>query len=158
MTDSQCTLVGARGDAGRPGPRLRSPICIVARFRDLALEDVEMLVAVGLDKERRIVSEHRLIGTATGVAAVPRELLGPVLAAGSVALIAVHNHPSGNPKPSRADLDFTRRLGAAAQVCGLALLDHVIVASGGWCSMRDAGWVRARARPAGSIMESWGWP
>ena len=123
----------------RPGVRLTDAPAVVARFRDLALADVEVLVAVGLDAGGRAVCEQRLVGGVDGVHARPRDLLRPVLAAGAVALLAVHNHPSGTPEPSAADVAFTRRLAEAARLCGLAFVDHVVIATGGWSSMRDRG-------------------
>ena len=158
MTESQCWVVDASGAGPGGQVQLRFPLCVVARFRDLALADVEVLIGIGLDAERRIVCERRMTGTAVGVAAAPRDLLAPALAAGAVALIAVHNHPSGMATPSQADLAFTRRLGAAAQLCGVALLDHVIVASGGWCSLRESGWLRTAAAQARDVVDTWGWP
>jgi DNA repair protein RadC len=125
----------------RPGEVLDTPRSVVARFRDLALADVEVLVVVGLDPGRRGIVEHRMVGAVDGVHARPRDLLRPVLAAGATGLIVVHNHPSGNPAASAGDLSFTVRLRAAAQLCGLVLVDHVIVASGGWTSLRATGWL-----------------
>lgn len=124
-----------------PGISLRDPQKVVARFRDLGLLEVETLIALGVDASRRAVVEHRMIGSVDGVAAKPRDLLRPVLAAGAVGLIAVHNHPSGDSSPSRSDIAFTQRLQQAASLCGIALLDHIIIASGGWCSMRASGWL-----------------
>ena len=123
----------------RPGDLLDTPRAVVARFRDLVLADVEVLVAVGLDPARRGIVVHRMIGSVDGVHARPCDLLRPVLSAGATGLLVVHNHPSGCAQPSASDLAFTARLRAAAQVCGIALVDHVIVASGGWTSMRAAG-------------------
>ncbi|MFZ4579260.1 MAG: JAB domain-containing protein [Myxococcota bacterium] len=123
----------------RPGAVLDTPRSVVARYRDLAMADVEVLVVVGLDPSQRGIVEHRMVGAVDGVQARPRDLLRPVLAAGATGLIVVHNHPSGNPAASPGDLAFTARLRAAAQLCGLMLVDHVIVASGGWTSLRVTG-------------------
>jgi len=127
----------------RRGQVLAEPRAVVARFRELALSEVEVLVAVGLDSGRRVLVEARLVGGVDGVFARPRDLLRPVLAAGGVGLLAVHNHPSGCPAPSPEDIAFTHRLQEAARICGLALVDHIIVASGGWCSLRQSGYLGA---------------
>ncbi len=124
-----------------PGVALGDPQRVVARFQDLGLMEVETLIALGVDARKRAVVEHRMIGSVDGVAAKPRDLLRPVLAAGAVGLIAVHNHPSGDPTPSGSDIAFTQRLQQAASLCGVTLLDHIVIASGGWCSMRASGWV-----------------
>jgi DNA repair protein RadC len=68
-----------------------------------------------------------------------RELLKRALLANAAALIVYHNHPSGDPSPSREDREFTRRLAAAADAVGLRLLDHIVVARDGCVSFREAG-------------------
>ena len=125
-----------------PAPvRLRDALDVAAHFRDLALLEREVLAIAGLDHRGQLLCERRLHGHAFGVRATPLDLLPAVLAAGAVAAILVHNHPSGRLAPSDADLAFTTRFREAADVCGLQLLDHVIVASGGWLSLRHAGWL-----------------
>ena len=131
---------------------------MVSRLSHLALLEREVLVILGLDAGLHVVSEHRLVGTTTGVQAQPRDVLGPVLAAGAVALVAVHNHPSGLPQPSPADIAFTRRLGLASEMCGVALLDHVIVASRGWCSLRAEDCMRYGRADAAAALQAWRWP
>lgn len=132
--------IGRRGLVERVGRSvLNSPERVVARHRDLALCETEVLVALGLDAGRRLVCEHRMVGAVDGVQALPRDLLRPLIAAGATALIVLHNHPSGSCEPSQADRVFTRRLSRAAGVCGLPLLDHLIIAGGGWHSLAAEG-------------------
>lgn len=69
----------------------------------------------------------------------PREVVRRALELGATALILVHNHPSGDPTPSRADREATRRLAAAAALLDIRLHDHVIVASSGCVSFRALG-------------------
>ncbi len=120
---------------------LRDAVAVAAHFRDLALLEREVLAIAGLDHRGHLVCEHRLNGHAFGVPATPRDLLPAVLRAGAVAAILVHNHPSGRLAPSLADVTFTARFQQAAALCGLQLLDHVIVTAGGWLSLRHAGWM-----------------
>ena len=124
-----------------PRPKMGDAVAVAAHFRDLALLEREVLAIVGLDHRGRLLCEHRVQGHAFGVSATPRDLLPSVLRAGAVAAILVHNHPSGRLAPSPADLAFTARFQAAAALCGLQLLDHVIVANGGWLSLRHSGWL-----------------
>ncbi len=121
--------------------QLRDPLAVAAHFRDLALAEREVLAIAGLDHRGRVLCEHRVHGHAFGVQATPRDLLPAVLTSGAVAAVLVHNHPSGRLAPSQADLAFTARFRDAAVVCGLQLLDHVIIAGGGWLSLRHAGWM-----------------
>ena len=126
--------------AESPSPDvLCDPKCVADRYRRLALEEAERLVAVGLDAGRRVLIEYELGGAVDGVHARPSDLLRPMIAAGAVAMIAVHNHPSRCREPSATDLAFTTRLARAAALCGLELLDHVIIAGGQWTSLAQRG-------------------
>jgi DNA repair protein RadC len=71
----------------------------------------------------------------------PREVLGPALREGASAVVLVHNHPSGDPTPSREDIRLTRQLAAAAKVVDLRLHDHIIVGNGttNWVSFTTRG-------------------
>jgi len=85
-------------------------------------------------------------GTLTGSLVHPREVFRPAILASAAAIIVAHNHPSGDPAPSAADLQVTRRLREAALAIDIELLDHVIAgypesdpAKRGWYSFREAG-------------------
>jgi DNA repair protein RadC len=78
-------------------------------------------------------------GTLDRAVVEPRELLKRALLANAAGLIVYHNHPSGDPTPSREDREFTRRLASAAESVGLRLLDHIVVARDGCVSFREAG-------------------
>jgi DNA repair protein RadC len=69
----------------------------------------------------------------------PRAILRRALEVGATALVIVHNHPSGNPTPSIADCEATRRLVAAATNLDIRIHDHLVVARGGMVSFRAAG-------------------
>ncbi len=69
----------------------------------------------------------------------PREVVKRALELHAAALILVHNHPSGDPTPSRADVDMTKEVKAAADALGLALHDHVVVGMGRTVSFRQEG-------------------
>jgi DNA repair protein RadC len=56
---------------------------------------------------------------------------------GAAAIIVVHNHPSGDPKPSPEDQEVTRRLLRAGQLLGIPLLDHLVVGNSSWASLRE---------------------
>lgn len=86
---------------------------------------------------------HTLVSTGTQSASLvhPREVLGPALRAGAASLILVHNHPSGDPTPSREDLRLTRQLVDGAQLLDLRLHDHLIIGNGTerWVSLAQRG-------------------
>jgi DNA repair protein RadC len=97
--------------------------------------------ALYLNARNRLLRDDGEIyrGTLDRAVVEPRELLKRALLANAAALIVYHNHPSGDPSPSREDREFTRRLASAADLVGLRLLDHVVVGREGCVSFREAG-------------------
>lgn len=69
-----------------------------------------------------------------------REILQKALLANAVSIIVMHNHPSGDPSPSREDIKVTERLGEAAKLVGIDLLDHIIVGDT-YCSLKEKGYL-----------------
>lgn len=104
----------------------------------LSLMEVESFWALALDARRRLIGKPIQIslGDVDGTDAGPRAFLRPVIRRGAVSAVAVHNHPTGCCEPSAADIAVTRRLVAAGRAVDISLEDHVIVSSGGWCSLR----------------------
>ena len=116
-------------------PQLLRPHDLVARYRDLGLCDTERLVVVCLGAGRHLVAEHRFHGGLDSVTAPLPLLLRRALESGATGFALVHNHPSGDPRPSAADVAFTARVAAAARLCDLRLYDHVVVAARGWATV-----------------------
>jgi DNA repair protein RadC len=69
----------------------------------------------------------------------PREVIRRALDLGAVALILVHNHPSGSPQPSRADIEITNRISEAGRLLGVTVHDHVVIGREGHVSLRAKG-------------------
>ncbi len=69
----------------------------------------------------------------------PREVFQPVIRESAAAVLFVHNHPSGDPSPSREDLELTERLREAGNLMGVRVLDHIIVGCGRYVSLADRG-------------------
>lgn len=119
---------------------------VVATARDAAallaplFADVEgeMLAVLHLDAERRIlaVDAHAVAG-ADEIVLPMREIFAAALSHDAVGMIVAHNHPSGDPQPSRADKSATRRLAETALALGITLHDHLIFAGGDWASFRQ---------------------
>lgn len=106
----------------------------------LAREPVEQVRVLFLDNRNRLIAdEEHWRGTVNHAPLYPREVVRRALELQAAALILVHNHPSGDPTPSRADIEMTREVAAAAKALGLALHDHVIVGMGRWLSFRQEG-------------------
>ena len=110
---------------------------------DLTHEEVWVLV---LDQQHCLIREERLYkGTVHGVTVRVSEMLRPVIMHQGPAMIVVHNHPSGSPAPSRADRKLTSELVSGAQMMGIDLLDHVIVARSQFASMAELGLMGPRS-------------
>jgi DNA repair protein RadC len=125
----------------RPGQALSSPAEVASAFHP-RLRDAahERFVAVLLDGRHRVLRDVLVSqGTLTASLVHPREVFRPALREAAAALILVHNHPSGDPSPSREDAEITRRLARAGRLLGIDVLDHVIVAEQGFASLRERG-------------------
>ncbi|MDA8736405.1 DNA repair protein RadC [Opitutales bacterium] len=106
-----------------------SPEVVARHFRTLiAGLEVEKFWVLCLDRKNRLLRRiEATSGTATCALVHPREVFREAIRLSAAAIIAVHNHPSGDPAPSRADIVVTRQLNDAAKVIGIDLLDHIIV-------------------------------
>jgi DNA repair protein RadC len=79
------------------------------------------------------------VGTLSSSLVHPREVFTPAISRGAAAVVAVHNHPSGDSSPSAEDREATRRLQRAGEVLGIPLADHVIVSESSFFSFRESG-------------------
>lgn len=124
-----------------PGQVLRSAAAAYQFLRPrLAHLSTEVFVVVLLDVRLRVVRDVRVAeGTGWACAVQPRDALTPALREGAAAVIFAHNHPSGDATPSAEDRDLTRRLVTASELLGVRAVDHVVVASGGYASLREMG-------------------
>jgi DNA repair protein RadC len=115
----------------------------VCRYLDLRYGrgEQEIMGALYVNARHRLVSERELFrGTLHRCSVEPREVLREGLLVGAAGLVLFHTHPSGDPAPSREDLLFTRRMARAGEVVGVAMVDHLIVGTGGaWVSLRERG-------------------
>jgi len=106
----------------------------------LARERVEQFRILFLDNKNRLLAdEAQARGTVNHTPVYPREVVKRALELHATALILVHNHPSGDPTPSRDDVEMTREIRAAAQTLSVVLHDHVIIGNGRWLSFRKEG-------------------
>lgn len=137
-----CEL-GRRLGRERRGPR---PVLATPRsvWRHLALElrdrERERFVALYLNSRNELVREAVVsVGSLNASIVHPREVFKPALACAAAALVVAHNHPSGDPAPSREDREVTRTVADAGRVLDIPLHDHVIVGADSYFSFRDAG-------------------
>ncbi|MCA1660859.1 MAG: DNA repair protein RadC [Novosphingobium sp.] len=107
---------------------------------DMAHLTVERVRVLYLDVRNRLVLDHLVGDGSIDEAAIhPREVIRKALDLGATALILVHNHPSGSPEPSRADIQITQRIAEAGRLLGVTVHDHVIVGREGHVSLKAKG-------------------
>ena len=110
---------------------------VMARLRFLKHE---RFLAVHLNTKNKVLSIETIsIGTLDSSLVHPRELFKTAIKNSSAALILAHNHPSGDPYPSREDLTLTRRLREGGEILGIQILDHVIIGDNRYVSLREEG-------------------
>ncbi len=109
-------------------------------FRELAQESREHFVALHLDAKNRIICYDTVsIGSLNASIVHPREVYKAALLSSAAAVIFIHNHPSGDTKPSREDIEITKRLKDAGELLGIRVLDHLIVGETGYYSFANDG-------------------
>ena len=106
----------------------------------LARERIEQFRILFLDNKNRLIAdEAQARGTVNHTPVYPREVVKRALELHATAIILVHNHPSGDPTPSRDDIAMTREIVDAARTLSVVVHDHVIVGNGRWLSFRSEG-------------------
>lgn len=107
---------------------------------DMAHLTHERVRVLYLDLKNRLIDDHKISDGSVDEAAIhPREVVKRALDLGASALILVHNHPSGSPEPSRADIQITSRIAEAGRLLGIMVHDHVIIGREGHVSLKSRG-------------------
>ena len=106
----------------------------------MAYETTEQFRLLFLNRKNRIIADEvQQRGTVDHTPVYPREVVKRALEIGASAIILVHNHPSGDPTPSRADIDMTKDIQEAARSLGIAIHDHIIIAGDEHASLKGLG-------------------
>lgn len=125
----------------RKGAHLNSP----AAARDFLIMKLaplghEVFFAVFLDAQHGVIESKELFrGTLTQTSVYPREVVREAILLNAAAIIVAHNHPSGQPEPSRADEYLTQSLKSALNMVDVRLIDHIVVAGGQSVSFAERG-------------------
>jgi DNA repair protein RadC len=128
--DGQPVVVGRA--LGRPS---EAAAALMALLQD---EPAEVFAILCLTTKHRVIAYHEVArGRLDSVLVSPRDVFKAALLANAAAIVAGHNHPSGDPTPSPEDLDVTRRIAAAGDVLGIPVLDHIIVGDGRYYSFKE---------------------
>ena len=104
--------------------------------RFLQEEDREKLIVCCIDTKNQPTAINVVaIGTLNNSLVHPREVFKPAILSNSASIILFHNHPSGDPKPSNQDVEFTNKVEQASQILGIQLLDHIVIGNTNYVSI-----------------------
>jgi len=142
------TLLAAAELAARLSSRLRQEAAVVstpAEAAELVMEEMrhyqrEHFRILLLDTKNKVLGlEEISIGSLNTSLVHPREVFRPAIRKACASVILLHNHPSGDPEPSREDLEVTRRLCEGGRLLGIEVLDHLVIGDGRFVSFRERG-------------------
>ena len=116
-----------------------SPKDVVEMFKgEMSFLKKEVFIGVYLNTRNCVIRKEEVsVGTLDKSLVHPRDVFGPALTDGAKSLILVHNHPSGDPEPSEADVEVTKQIKKAGDLLGVSLLDHIIIGSKDYISFHD---------------------
>jgi DNA repair protein RadC len=101
---------------------------------------VEQFGVVLLDTKHRVLRTSVVaVGTMNSTVVQPRDVFREAMLGAAAAVVVFHNHPSGDPTPSRDDLELTRRLVAAGALMGIDVVDHIVLGDVRYCSLKELG-------------------
>ena len=125
----------------RRGRSLTAPHAVFSHLQALLADyEHEVFALLMVDSKHRVLAfKERFRGTLDAASVYPREVVKLCLEHNAAAVILVHNHPSGDPEPSQADLTLTRKLQDALYLVDIRTLDHIVVASEGCVSLAERG-------------------
>jgi DNA repair protein RadC len=122
---------------------IKSPADIAALAREvLEMDEMaeENFVIICLNTKNKIAGIHTVsIGSLNASIVHPREVFKAALLNNANGIICLHNHPSGDPEPSREDIETTHRLVNAGNILGIKVFDHVIIGDGRYISLKEQG-------------------
>ena len=124
----------------KTGTRYTSPQEVYETFRFLMQETKEVFLTIHLDGKNRIIAVDMVsIGSLNQSIVHPREVFKSACLSNAAAVILIHQHPTGDPTPSREDISITNRLKEAGELMGIKVLDHIIVGDGNYHSFVESG-------------------
>lgn len=124
----------------KTGTRYTSPREVYETFSFLMRETKEMFLTLHLDGKNRIIAVDMVsVGSLNQSIVHPREVFKSACLSNAAAVILIHQHPSGDPTPSREDITITNRLKEAGELMGIKVLDHIIVGEDAYHSFVESG-------------------
>ncbi len=128
---------------GSKGKPLTSPQAVAGMMmEDLRYLTKEHFICLFLNTKNQVIARHTVfVGSLNASIVHPREIFKEAIRQSSASVICLHNHPSGDPTPSREDIDVTQRLVEAGELIGIDVLDHVIIGDGKYVSLKEKGYI-----------------
>ena len=127
----------------KEGLVFRTPDLVAQYFMEqLRHKDTECVIMVSLDSKGRMISEKKLSEGSVRMSLIsPREIFLEALRVRAVNFVLVHNHPSGDPTPSRMDRELTENVCKLGEMMDILLLDHIIIGDNRYASFRQLGYL-----------------
>lgn len=148
LDETQALTLGAALELGKRASTIRymsltTPENAMCYINDMSSLPKEHFRALCLDTKKRLIKMDTIsIGDLSSSIAHPREIFYPAVQNLADSIIVAHNHPSGDPSPSEADIKLTSRLSKAGDLLGIKLVDHIIVGAGCYISLRREGVIK----------------
>jgi DNA repair protein RadC len=122
-------------------PKINSPEDVYRLlYPQLREQKKEYFITLCLDTKNQIISKEVVsIGSLNANVVHPREVFKAALLASAAHIVVSHNHPSGDPTPSKEDIEITKKLAETGKIMGINVIDHVIIGDGRHFSMKEAG-------------------
>jgi len=122
---------------------LNSPSDAYYFLKKIGSEDRERFLSIFLDVKNAVIGlEEVSVGTLSCSLIHPREVFKAAILSNPVGIILAHNHPSGDPEPSKEDIEITKRLVKASKIMGIEILDHIIIGHDDYRSLKEEGKVQ----------------
>lgn len=124
-------------------PLIRSPRDAAALvMEELRYLQKEYFIALFLNTKNHVIAKETLsIGSLNAALVHPREVFRSAIRRGCASIICAHNHPSGDPTPSKEDISLTNRLVEAGNIIGIEVLDHLVIGDGIFVSLKEQGYI-----------------
>ena len=122
-------------------PKITSPEDALPYAEDIRLERQEHVICITLNGAHELIKRRTITKGILNQSQIhPREIFADAITDRAASIIIMHNHPSGNVTPSSDDIAVTKKLAEAGEVLGIRLIDHIIVAENGFCSLHGEGY------------------
>jgi DNA repair protein RadC len=122
-------------------PCIKAPVDVYNLLKDRMQHlDREHFKAISLNTKHHVIyTETVSVGSLNASLVHPRELFKNLIKRSAAALVLAHNHPSGDPTPSREDIEVTRRLVEVGKLIGIDVLDHIVIGQNSFVSLKEQG-------------------